>query len=135
MAINMENQVLSIEQMKHLEELGVDTSNASMIWQRGSATRHEWVLYAMGNASVSLRDKELTFTLQDMVNLMPKHIGDYTLNWYINDVVFGYNKYNDDSEFEHLDGLSYSFNEDETVLDVAYLVLCSLAMNGYLNKK
>ena len=38
-------QVLSIEQMKQLQELGIDTSDASMIFQRGSATRHKWVLH------------------------------------------------------------------------------------------
>ena len=30
--MKIENQVLSIEQMKHLQELGVDTSDASMCW-------------------------------------------------------------------------------------------------------
>ena len=29
-------QVLSIEQMKHLQELGLDTSDASMYWKRVS---------------------------------------------------------------------------------------------------
>lgn len=29
-------QVLSIEQMKHLQELGLDTSDASMYWERVS---------------------------------------------------------------------------------------------------
>ena len=30
--MKIEEQVLSIEQMKHLQELGVDTSDASMCW-------------------------------------------------------------------------------------------------------
>lgn len=30
----MKNQVLSIEQMNHLKELCVDTSGASMAWQK-----------------------------------------------------------------------------------------------------
>ena len=32
--MKIEKQVLSIEQMKHLQELGVDTSDASMYWVR-----------------------------------------------------------------------------------------------------
>ena len=32
--MKIEEQVLSIEQMKHLQELGVDTSDASMYWVR-----------------------------------------------------------------------------------------------------
>mgnify|MGYP003506616022 CR=1 FL=1 len=30
--MKIEKQVLSIDQMKHLQELGVDTSDASMCW-------------------------------------------------------------------------------------------------------
>lgn len=67
-------QVLSIEQMKHLQELGVDASDASMIFQRGSATRHVWVLHVMGYADTSLREKEYTYTLQDILGLLPKEI-------------------------------------------------------------
>ena len=33
--MKIEEQVLSIEQMKHLQELGVDTSDASMCWVAG----------------------------------------------------------------------------------------------------
>ena len=32
MGLKIEEQVLSIDQMKHLQELGVDTSDASMCW-------------------------------------------------------------------------------------------------------
>ena len=32
--MKIEEQVLSIEQMKHLQELGIDTSDASMFWVR-----------------------------------------------------------------------------------------------------
>lgn len=49
--------VLSVEQMEHLQELGLDTSDASMIFQRGSATRHEWVLHVMGYADVRLQER------------------------------------------------------------------------------
>lgn len=72
-------QVLSIDQMKHLHELGLDTSDASMVFQRGSATRHEWVLHVMGYADVSLREKEFTYTLQDILDKLPPSIGNNTL--------------------------------------------------------
>lgn len=131
----MENQVLSIEQMKHLKELGVDTSGASMAWQRGLATRNVWVLYVVGNMSLSLSDKERTFTLQDMLVLMPKQIDDYTLNWYISDMIFRYDRIDCRDRFEVLEDLSFSFNENVTILDVAYGMLCKLAEGGYLNNK
>ena len=36
--MKIEEQVLSIEQMKYLQELGVDTSDASMCWVAGEDT-------------------------------------------------------------------------------------------------
>ena len=45
--MKIEEQVLSIEQMKHLQELGVDTSDASMCWVAGEDTytdEGEWNL-------------------------------------------------------------------------------------------
>ena len=45
--MKIEEQVLSREQMKHLQELGVDTSDASMCWVAGEDTftdEEEWNL-------------------------------------------------------------------------------------------
>ena len=39
--MKIENQVLSIEQMKHLQELDVDTSDASMCWVAGEDADEE----------------------------------------------------------------------------------------------
>lgn len=52
----MKNQVLSIEQSKHLNELGIDTRNASIYWARrchGSDIRDE----SKGEWFLSLNDK------------------------------------------------------------------------------
>ena len=133
----MENQVLSIEQMNHLKELGVDTNGASMAWQAGALgkDRGEWLLYAYGNCDLSRRYVEKTFTLHDMLSLMPKQIDDYTLNWYISDMILRYDRIDCCDRFEVLEDLSFSFNENVTILDVAYNMLCKLAEGGYLNKK
>lgn len=64
-------QVLSIEQMRNLQELGLDTSDASMVFQRGSATRHEWVLHVMGYADVSLREKNLLTPCRTFSTIYP----------------------------------------------------------------
>lgn len=79
----MDKQVLSIEQMQELIDMGVDTSNASCIW---------WNFADLGFALMPLDDgrnpitiekmKENhgaenivpTFTLQDILEMLPKRI-------------------------------------------------------------
>lgn len=131
MAVNMENQVLSIEQMNHLKELGVDTSGASMAWQRGSATRHEWVLYAVGNMSLSLLEKEHTFTLQDMIDLMPRKLNSKAeLQVDLNDNSFSYFYVENAYDYQ----LIAKFVSDK-LINSAYCMLCWLAENDYLINK
>ena len=84
--MKIEEQVLSIEQMKHLQELGVDTSDASMCWLRydiGGVVKqyveindvkwHEW----------SRATPYPTYTIGDLIEKLPKSIdlgfGEYDL--------------------------------------------------------
>ena len=75
----MENQVLSIEQMRKLKELGVDTSKASMCY----ISKYPSCDFDDGDSIVVVsRDfnKRLynefgpAFTLQDLIELLPKQI-------------------------------------------------------------
>lgn len=119
-------QVLSIEQMKHLKELGLDTSDASMVFQRGSATRHEWVLHVMGYADVSLREKEFAYTLQDIINKLPCFIGNQ---------VFTIHKLVDSYTCLYIELYTRSFiniTEGEELIDAAYDMLCWCIENGYV---
>lgn len=84
----MENQVLSIDQMKHLQELGLDTSKSSMCWRRigkyatGESANLPWRLY-LNNGNYKEYDVEYetipTFTLQDILDLLPYKIKSYFL--------------------------------------------------------
>lgn len=67
----MENQVLSIEQMQELEGLGVDISKASMCWYEKS---DKYVLCNEGSLLSGYFSKIPTFTLQDILDILPKHI-------------------------------------------------------------
>lgn len=135
----MENQVLSIEQMNHLKELGVDTSGASMAWQKGLATRHVWVLYAVGNMSLSLPDKERTFTLQDMLSLMPKQLRLKVENYRSPvDCLLMIDVANDCVYYEYFVWQEYSRAKHfdcANLITSAYEMLCWLAEGEYLNKK
>ena len=70
----MDKQVLSIEQMQELEKLGIDTTKASMCWNT-----YDSFLIAnnsdLKNAfNYSDDDWVPTFTLQDILEMLPKMI-------------------------------------------------------------
>lgn len=87
----MKDQVLSIEQMQHLKELGVDTSQASMVlivldcnnniieWDEIANHKEDEISFKYfdaedGNYDHSYRKDCGVFTLQDILNLLPKKI-------------------------------------------------------------
>ena len=92
--MKIQEQVLSIEQMKHLQELGVDTSDASMVWIRKDSiifpdTMKElwWVdtYYDSLKPMVEQDDSGFvqTYTIGDLIKKLPKSIdisyGEYDL--------------------------------------------------------
>lgn len=73
----MSKQCLDVQQMQHLQELGLDTSNASMCWiktsnGRGLAFNDEWI-----GRGESLLDPVPAYTLQDVLDALTR--------WEIND--------------------------------------------------
>ena len=73
--MKIEEQVLSIEQMKHLQELGVDTSDASMCWVAGedaSTDEGEWDLIIPNNFLLPYNIP--TYTIADLIEKLPKRI-------------------------------------------------------------
>lgn len=73
--MKIEEQVLSIEQMKHLQELGVDTSDASMCWVAGEDTstdEGEWYLTIPNNFLLPYNIP--TYTIGDLIEKLPKEI-------------------------------------------------------------
>lgn len=80
----MSTQVLSIEQMKHLQELGLNTKCASACWVRvikidGKEEKTCWSL-AFDIVPNKLDNMEIetvpTFTLQDILDLLPRQMID-----------------------------------------------------------
>lgn len=128
----MKNQVLSIEQMQQLKELGVDTSKASMCWVRDAEGNRTIEIHDEYCYEMSFLNPVPAFTLQDMLDMMPNiiEVNECECSLYI---------------FFHEDGISvyYECGYDEqpaffcedSILESAYNMLCWLAENGYLNKK
>lgn len=142
--INMEikDQVLSIEQMQHLKELGVDTSKASMCWWRrvrdfrGEKVEGQWNLSF--NKSYIVQNFEQnedipTFTFDDIFELLPKEITrkDNNEKAYL-EIIFPNNGVWEVT-YAHITVLESFFNEK--LIDAAYEMLCWCVEKGYINNK
>lgn len=130
----MSKQVLSIEQMKHLQELGLDISKASMMY----VEIDKEVICANKNITYLLKGCEYgkvfidVFTLQDILDLLPDNI---VSDKFENDLMI-VNMYNNWSVF-------YSFSNEfdslkcfrsRELIDAAYEMLCWCIKNKYIKQ-
>ena len=80
----MNKQVLDINQMQHLQELRLDTSNASAEYYRMSE-KMDWFLVFGCRSKEELLDTEENipaYTLQDVLDALPKDISKDGCTWY-----------------------------------------------------
>lgn len=138
------NQVLQIEQMQHLKELGVDTKNASMCYRRmtrnyrGEIIEGRYVLsFNQPIISSNFETYEVipTFTLQDILDLLPVIIeNDYNkLELRIKRFVYDNDKIMYAVLYEKQDYIDWLImHSNENLIDSAYDMLCWCAENGYL---
>ena len=135
----MEQQVLSIRQMQHLQELGVDTNKASMVWggTKDWQELYTWRLFELDEDANYIIE---AFTLQDMLEMMPPHFYSFPFEdkerYVIHDMVI-----------ERLTGewligyrhglikgeLLVSFQDD--LLTCVYEMLCWLAKNKHIGRR
>lgn len=118
-------QVLSIEQMKHLQELSLNTSDASMCF--------EWKEPDKNNMVVSFLDADTnyycyypTYALQDILDKLPCFVGNQVLT---------IQKLADSYTCLYMEPYSRSIlniTESKELIDVAYEMLCWCIENGYV---
>lgn len=123
----MEEQVLSIEQMQHLQELGVDTTNAKMSWYAIYETLPNWY------NELNIRDtfnknypSVPTFTLQDMLEMISNcftYEYEYKFMYHLGTWYSKYMPMIDDD---------YFISSNTNPLTCAYETLCWLAEKGLL---
>lgn len=140
----MKDQVLSIERMQHLKEFGVDTSKASaaLVYRNAYVDIVEWDYVAeyhepdIGEHNPYIRSEYGTFTLQDILDLIPKNIitNDshrdnvcFVADFY--EKVMGYAYYH-----ETCGEISYycKFDWFDNIIDAAYEMLLWCSENGYI---
>ena len=120
--MKIEEQVLSIEQMKHLQELGVDTSDASMCWVAGEdADEVEWNLIIPNNFLMPYNIP--TYTIGDLIEKLPKH-------FYIKEAQISMVAINGSGAFQvWYDKVPKSCKSDGTIKNALYKLLCWVAEN------
>ena len=128
--MEIEKQVLSREQMKHLQELGVDTSDASMCWIRYDADGvvddyvaiNDEMCYEMACAEPCP-----TYTIGDLIEKLPKSIdigfGEYDLELSIKGEYVEVQYENDYDDYTPF------FCANLSLIESLYRILCWLAEN------
>lgn len=133
----MKDQVLSIEQMQHLKDLGIDTSKASMFWDIPNPPCYRQKLSITGIYG-NLKETEYrghiigAFTLQDMFDLLPENLiidcNRYFLEIHHNNskkVQIKYKTY----QYENT---LICLGDFPNIMTATYEMLCWLAENGYM---
>lgn len=153
----MYRQCLNISQMKHLKDLGVDTSKASMVllWKDDEGNEMDWddvqdelshpepmemfkELYdaETGNYDHSYRKYCGVFTLQDILGLLPSTIKVET-NDEINEYWLELGVSERDKsywfvQYRSIEDSIYVIRGNESLIDAAYEMLCWCLENGYI---
>ena len=130
--MKIEEQVLSIEQMKHLQELGVDTSDASMCWLRydvGGVVKQFVEINDIKDYEWSYATQYPTYTAGDLFRKLPSSLKcDYLNSWIA---------IHTDGCDDPLISASYEFEYNnnkgkqvgDTIEEALYNLLCGVAEN------
>ena len=141
----MAKQTLSIDQMQHLQELGLDTSNASMLYcdlydeeyilveskHRFDKEENAILLEGVRNSVIYCKKITPAYTLQDVLDALSKNVSSNGKAYYLNvDLCVGYVCYGRRMEDNLLVGVSFA--KIGCLIDAAYSMLCWAIENGYV---
>ena len=130
----MSKQCLDVQQMQHLQELGLDTSNASMYWisynEISVAVPRNFHLPASDNNYVICD----AYTLQDVLDALPKEIKPNTTRYFLridlsDECLYYY--YDDRNLVEHRKKV-IGYDGVDGLIDAAYELLCWAIENKFI---
>lgn len=125
-------QVLSVEQTKHLQELGLSTSDGSMCFEWNESDADNMVVTSP-DADTNYDYYHETYTLQDILSKLPRYINDFGVMY----------KMCVEPLFSGPWAISYQKSISEpfivkvsgNLLDAAYEMLCWCIENRYIKTK
>lgn len=118
-------QVLSIEQLLHLKDLGLDTSDGSMCFEWNESDPDIMIVTSQ-DADTNYDYSRKTYTLQDILDKLPCFIGNEVLTM---------QKLADSYTCLYMEPYSRSIikiTESKELIDAAYDMLCWCIENGYV---
>lgn len=118
-------QVLSIEQLLHLKDLGLDTSDGSMCFEWNESDP-DIMIVTSPDADTNYDYCRKTYTLQDILDKLPCFIGNQVLT---------IQKLADSYTCLYMEPYSRSIikiTESKEPIDAAYEMLCWCIENGYV---
>ena len=139
--MKIEEQVLSIEQMKHLQELGVDTSDASMVWVKQEPSQNsddefipwkvfvfkDWMKYYIGAETFIL-----TYTIGDLIEKLPEEL-EIEHKVYCREIIMFNDlisvSYYNNVEVKLLFSIDNTDDKKSTLIKLLYKTLCWVAEN------
>lgn len=123
--------VLSVEQMEHLQELGLDTSDGSMCFEWNESDADNMVVTSP-DADTNYDYYHETYTLQDILDKLPTLI-IISSDFYkiCIEPSCGYW----DIYYYKSDATELISKKSENIIDAAYETLCWCVENGYIGKE
>ena len=121
-------QVLDIEQMRRLQELGLELKETLLSW----CVKGNWITELFPTWLVNKNSWELTisaYTLQEVLDLLPKQIGvEYIYDLCIFPGSISYTQFIGGEINDNL----FEVPIDGNLIDSAYSLLCWCVENGYI---
>lgn len=123
--------VLSVEQMEHLQELGLDTSDGSMCFEWNESDADNMVVTSP-DADTNYDYYHETYTLQDILDKLPTLI-IISSDFYKICIESSCGYW--DIYYYKSDATELISKKSENIIDVAYDMLCWCIENGYVEKE
>lgn len=142
----MSKQVLDVQQMQHLQEMGLELKKDTiLVWARfmlGKTSISDWEI-AYNHSTITDNSQTIpAYTLQDVLDALPLQVerplhperGKYELR--IKRMVFDNGRVMYSVVYEKEDYIDWIvLYSDEVLIDAAYEMLCWLIENGYVETK
>lgn len=128
---------LSIEQMQELKDLGVETKDASLCWVSDTEGNYILSVHDESCYEMTFMNPVPTFTLQNMLELMPIYIDSslYSLELSFDEVAYTDRPVYTLQYIDAVRNVSKYSVEKENLIDAAFDMLVWLAEGNYLKEK
>lgn len=125
----MSKQCLDVQQMQHLQELGLELEETMMYWTNNHKEKQDWYMTRNPVGRLFADECLPAYTLQDVLDALPKSLeigkSKYEISIYMIEGKWAVDYYSEtDADIQSL--------ECESLIDAVYSRLCWCIENGYV---